>query len=182
MQVVCDHNLIFTDVVVQWPGSTHDTAIYNLSAVKKRIEAYLEEGTCNGWLIGDSGYPQRPSLMVPLKDPQTPEERAYNVSLVKCRNTVERSLGVLKSRFRVLDRKSGGGIQYNLEMAGNIILACFVLHNYCRMRNMEFPVDEDIARKIREDADFGDFASRRSSRKMKQKNRNSYGEKSFADE
>ena len=42
-------------------------------------------------------------------------------------------------------------------MAGNIILACFVLHNYCRMRNMEFPVDEDIARKIREDADLQRF-------------------------
>ena len=43
VQVVCDHNLIFTDVVVKWPGSTHDTTIYNSSAFKKRIEAYLEE-------------------------------------------------------------------------------------------------------------------------------------------
>ena len=63
VQVVYDHNLIFTDVVVKWLGSTHDTAIYNLSAVNKRIEVYLEEGTFNGWLIGDSGYPQRPSLI-----------------------------------------------------------------------------------------------------------------------
>ena len=95
--------------------------------------------------------------MVPLKDPQTLQENSYNDSLVKCRNTVERSLGVLKSRFRVLDRKSGGGIQYNLEMAGNIILACFVLQNYCRMRNMEFPIDADIARKIKEDANLRRF-------------------------
>ena len=43
LQVVCDHNLIFTDVVVKWPGSTHDTTIYNSSAFKKRIEAYQEE-------------------------------------------------------------------------------------------------------------------------------------------
>ena len=41
----CDHNLIviFTDVVAKWLGSTHDTAIYNSPAFKKRIEGYLEE-------------------------------------------------------------------------------------------------------------------------------------------
>ncbi len=61
-------------------------------------------------------------------------------------------MGVWKSRFRVLDRKSGGGIQYNLEVSSNIILACCVLHNYCRIRNMEFPIDADIEKKIREDA------------------------------
>ena len=152
VQVVCDHNLMLTDVVVKWPGSTHDTAIYNLSGVKDLVDEYLNSSGCNGWLIGDSGYPLRPSLMVPLSDPQTPQEIAYNKALVKCRNSVERCLGVLKSRFRVLDRKSGGGIQYHLELCGNVILACCVLHNYCRMRNMDFPVDTDTEKKIREDA------------------------------
>ena len=61
------------------------------------------------------------------------------------------------SRFRVLDRKSGGGIQYNLKMAGNIMLVSFVPHNYCRMRNMELPIDADIAGKIKEDTDLRRF-------------------------
>ena len=102
--------------------------------------------------IRDTLRPQRPSLMVPLKDPHTSEEKAYNDSLVKCRNTIEWCLGVWKSRFRVLDRKSGGGIQYSLETATNIILACCVLHNYCRMRNMDFPIDADIDKKVRDDS------------------------------
>lgn len=151
VQAICNHDLIFTDVVVKWPGSTHDTAIWNTCAVKKVIEEQLREGSWNGWLIGDSGYPQRPCLMIPLADPVTDEELNYNKALVKCRNTIERAFGVLKSRFRVLDRKSGGGIQYDIETAVNIIMACFVLHNYCRIRNFRTEIDADIADRIRQE-------------------------------
>lgn len=28
VQVVCDHNLKATDIVVRWPGSTHDATIF----------------------------------------------------------------------------------------------------------------------------------------------------------
>ena len=142
VQVVCNHNQLLTDVLVKWPGSTHDTAIWNNSSIKQLLLEHLKAAEWNGWLIGDSGYPQRPYMMVPLADPQSKEEIAYNNSLTKCRNTVERTLGVLKSRFRVLERKSGGGIQYELETAVNIIMACCVLHNYCRLRNMDYVADE----------------------------------------
>ena len=61
---------------------------------------------------------------------------------------MERTIEVLKSRFRTLEIKSGGGIQYDIETAVNIIMACCVLHNYCRLRNMDFDVDEDIVENI----------------------------------
>jgi hypothetical protein len=57
VQVICDHNMIFTDAVVKWPGSTHDTAIWNTCAVKDLLKDTLRQGSWNGWLIGDSGYP-----------------------------------------------------------------------------------------------------------------------------
>ena len=96
-------------------------------------------------------------MMVLLADPQSKKEIAFNNSLTKCRNTVERTLGVLKSRFRVLERKSGGGIQYELETAVNIIMACCVLHNYCRLRNMDYVVDEDIKKRIADEARLRQF-------------------------
>jgi hypothetical protein len=95
--------------------------------------------------------------MVPLAEAVTDGEKEYNRALVKCRNTIERALGVLKSPFRVLDCKSGGGIQYGVETAVNIIMACLVLHNYCRIRNINIAIDQDIADRLRRDRDLRRF-------------------------
>ncbi|KAJ8950906.1 hypothetical protein NQ314_007763 [Rhamnusium bicolor] len=56
-----------------------------------------------GWLIGDSVYPQSSILMTPFRDPAegTPEAR-YNFAHIRSRNTIQRCIGVLKSRFRGL--------------------------------------------------------------------------------
>lgn len=53
------------------------------------------------WLLGDSGYPQQPWLMIPVLNAVvgSPEER-YNTGHASARNCVERCIGVLKSRFR----------------------------------------------------------------------------------
>ncbi|RZC42826.1 DDE Tnp 4 domain containing protein, partial [Asbolus verrucosus] len=46
----------------EYPGSNHDSFIWRNSAVREA----LAEGTFSeGWLIGDSGYPQEPWLMTP---------------------------------------------------------------------------------------------------------------------
>ena len=118
VQLICDINLVFTDAIVKWPGSTHDTAIWNQCAVNDLLKEYnLSEEDSVSWLIGDSGYPQRPNLMITLTDPKTPEEEEYNKRIKKCRNSIERAIGTLKSRFRVLDRKTNGAVQYEVSMA-----------------------------------------------------------------
>ena len=40
----------FTNIVVKWPGSTHDSFILNNSG-KPDVMTGI-----NGWLLGDSGY------------------------------------------------------------------------------------------------------------------------------
>lgn len=66
--------------------------------------------------------------MTPIVDtePDTPQ-RYYTELHCRVRNTVERTIGVLKSRWRCLlvDRK----LHYHPTMAGLITNACVVLHN-----------------------------------------------------
>jgi hypothetical protein len=40
----------FTNIVVKWPGSTHDSFILNNSGIPDAMTGI------NGWLLGDSGY------------------------------------------------------------------------------------------------------------------------------
>ena len=102
-QVICDIDEKFIDAVVRWPGSTHDSTIWQLSGAKNIFEAIVKREGRNfkGWLLGDSGYAQREIMMVPLLDEElTPKQKRYNGAHKKCRCTVERAIGVLKSRFR----------------------------------------------------------------------------------
>lgn len=49
IQAVCDGDRIFSDVVARWPGSTHDSTIFNNSRLKERFE---EGEFQNSWLLG----------------------------------------------------------------------------------------------------------------------------------
>lgn len=52
-----------TDIVVRWPGSTHDSYIFNNS----RLKRLFEEGRYgNAVLVGDSGYACKSYMMTPL--------------------------------------------------------------------------------------------------------------------
>lgn len=65
VQLVCDHENKITNVVAQWPGSTHDARILDESVLAREFE----EGRHKGILLGDSGYPCRPWLMTPFRNP-----------------------------------------------------------------------------------------------------------------
>lgn len=52
VQAVVDSNLNFINIVSRWPGSTHDTRIFDNSRLRMRLESGQITG---GWLIGDSG-------------------------------------------------------------------------------------------------------------------------------
>ena len=49
MQAVCDSEMLFTDVVARWPGSTHDSYIFNQSSIRDRFE----DGELDGCLLGE---------------------------------------------------------------------------------------------------------------------------------
>ena len=94
-------------------------------------------------LAGDSGYPLEPWLLTPLSNATTPSEQAYNNAHTKTRSVIERCFGLLKSRFRCLDR-SGGTLLYTPEKTCQLITAAAVLHNFCVSRHLPAPVDETV--------------------------------------
>jgi len=56
---------------------------------------------------------------------------------------IERCFGLLKSRFRCLD-KSGGTMLYSAEKACQLVTATAVLHNYCISRRIQSCIDSAV--------------------------------------
>uniref|UniRef100_A0A8C5PYP9 Putative nuclease HARBI1 n=1 Tax=Leptobrachium leishanense TaxID=445787 RepID=A0A8C5PYP9_9ANUR len=109
VQVVCDADQRIMSVRAGNPGSFHDSWIWQESS----LATLFDEGQMpDGWLLGDKGY--------------------YNSAHCATRNVIERTFGVLKSRFLCLD-KSGGYLLYPPLKAVDIVLACYILHNVALM-------------------------------------------------
>ncbi|KAJ8910364.1 hypothetical protein NQ315_007475 [Exocentrus adspersus] len=136
VQAVCDPDLKIVDVVVRWPGSTHDATIFEYSYIKTRME---QNDFNNGLLLGDSGYGVKSYILTPLLNPIiTAAEHRYNQSHIRTRNIIERMFGVWKRRFPVLSL----GLKLEIEVIQDVIVATTVLHNIARAENEELPEDE----------------------------------------
>ncbi|CAF4498472.1 unnamed protein product [Didymodactylos carnosus] len=132
--------MMIRSAVVKWPGSTHDAFILRQSA----IATTMANGVVgDSWLLGDSGYPLHSWLLTPFNDPETGPERRYNKSLKTSRCLIERLFGVLKTRFRCLD-KTGGGLQFVPEKCVKIVLSCFYLHNLAKKLNLPDDNEDQI--------------------------------------
>ncbi|XP_018115317.1 putative nuclease HARBI1 [Xenopus laevis] len=109
VQVVCDYKMQILSVCSGFPGSCHDSFILQQSALR---EKFVSGNMPDGWLVGDAGYGCQPWMLTPLLNPENQPEMQYNLAHRKTRGVIERTFGVLKSRFRCLD-KSGGWLLYD---------------------------------------------------------------------
>ena len=82
-QFTCDANMITSSVVARWPGSAHDSIIFNES----QLIACFETGQHQGVLVGDGGYAALPYMLTPLNRPQTGPDRAYNLAHARVRGS-----------------------------------------------------------------------------------------------
>ena len=60
VQVVCDANNEFLNIVTKWPGSTHDSHIWNTCTLS---QAFENHEITTGYLVGDSAYRLTPYMM-----------------------------------------------------------------------------------------------------------------------
>ncbi|RVE39824.1 hypothetical protein evm_015526 [Chilo suppressalis] len=137
VQAICNAQLLFTDLVVRWPGSSHDERIFSAS----RRHAMFESGIYgDAVLVADSGYMNREYMMMPLDRVLSTAESLYNESQIRTRNPIERLFGIWKRRFPVLAL----GIRVSLKNAIPIIVATGVLNNILKIKGDEMPSDDSI--------------------------------------
>ncbi|XP_053383749.1 putative nuclease HARBI1 [Mercenaria mercenaria] len=135
VQAVCDSDFKFTNIVARWPGSTHDSRIFDNST----LCAKFENGDIRGTLVGDNGYPLRQYLLTPVLQPQTRGEQRFNRHLSSIRVRIENLFGIWKRRFPCTRYQ----LRVKLSTALVVIVACAVLHNLARMMMEPIPDDND---------------------------------------
>ncbi|CAC5399721.1 HARBI1 [Mytilus coruscus] len=139
VQGICDQNCLFTNVSANWPGSCHDAHVFKTSAVGIHLQdqyTSIEQGV----VLGDSGYPCRPFLLTPFRQPREQREHNFNRAHITTRCTIERTFGIWKQRFRLLKT----GIRMRPDRACKFILACAILHNIAMMLKEPIIDNDDI--------------------------------------
>ncbi|KAL7381456.1 hypothetical protein ABVT39_005720 [Epinephelus coioides] len=116
-------------------------AILELSRVSTRFfyseKQKLRDGEFgDGWFVGDSAYPLHSFLLTPVLNPTTAGKIRYNEAHICTPNIVERTFGILKSRFRCLDC-TGGALLYRPEKVAQIVVTCCMLHNITKQHGLE---------------------------------------------
>lgn len=92
--------------------------------------------------------------MTPIRTATDEYQRNYNIAHRASRNCVERCIGVLKGRFRILGKDRI--LRYAPQKTGIIINSCAVLHNMMIEANVplqEISVDDDEYEEVTVDED-----------------------------
>ncbi|XP_072346022.1 putative nuclease HARBI1 isoform X3 [Scyliorhinus torazame] len=130
VQLVCDHRKRILQVCARFSGSSDDAYILQNSQVP---DLFLQQPQLEGWILGDRSYPLQTWLMTPVKNPRTKAELQYNLSHSSTRATIKQTIGLLKMRFRCLDR-SRGALKYDPTKVSQIVVVCCALHNLAQQR------------------------------------------------
>ena len=147
VQAVCDWRFLFIDAAVKWPGSVHDGRVFANSRIKRLLKGkkipMLYRELLPGYdkvpvtLLGDPAYPLLPYCMKEYPHARTNEEVILNNMLRSARNPIECAFGRLKARWQILNKR----IDMGLVFVPCIVYACFVLHNFCEIHNVN--IDDD---------------------------------------
>ncbi|GFT27293.1 putative nuclease HARBI1 [Trichonephila clavipes] len=144
VQTIVDSDLVIRNVVARWPGSAHDSTVFNNSAACLALKTNALYQDFH--LLGDTGYACEKYLLTPFGNPSFLSEARYNKSHVLTRNTIERKYGILK-RFPCLSI----GLNCHIDRVPAIVVACCVLHNLCiRLEDPEPPADPQIEALVRQ--------------------------------
>ncbi|XP_066600973.1 putative nuclease HARBI1 [Prorops nasuta] len=127
LQVICNEKRQFIHCFAGMPGSVHDMRVFKYSGVQQKC---CENNFFNKYIIADSAYTIQKHIMVPYKDNGhlLVDEINYNRILSQSRMVVERSIGLLKGRWRCLLDKL---LMRRTDLIPYYIIACCVLHNVC---------------------------------------------------
>ena len=140
LQAVVDHDYLFQDICVGWPGSVHDARVFANSGMYKKMtidrifdgnEVQIKGKNIPLFLIGDSAYPLKTFLMKPFtfNSSLANDQKVFNYHLSKARIVVENAFGRLKARWRRLTKRN----DMNVSNIPYVVTACCILHNICEI-------------------------------------------------
>ena len=123
IQAVVNGRKLFLDFACGYPGSMHDARVLRRSAIFGRAERreILSAPTVNinkvgPYLVGDSAYRLCPLLMKPYPEgTRDHDEIKLYKELSSARVKVECAFGLLKSRWRVLQKRFDSGIDFKFK-------------------------------------------------------------------
>ena len=96
--------------------------------------------------------------------PENPQE-LFNLRHASLRNVIERTFGVLKKRFPII--ASGTEARYHVDTTSEIVLACYILHNFLMTHfSDDQPLDDAEL-----EGTLGDAQSAQSSRRYERRER-----------
>ena len=158
LQAVVDHNLLFTDLFIGWPGSVHDARVLANSALYRRCNSKewlqgdslrVNNTNLSIFLIGDSAYPLLPWLIKPFSTSPSLslQQKTFNYRICRGRVVVELAFGRLKARWRRLLKRN----DMLVTNVPNVIAACCTLHNICEVHGDVF--DEEWLEDCESDED-----------------------------
>lgn len=148
VQAVVDHEFLFRNLCVGWPGSVHDARVLANSSIYKKINndqllvgniLQFQGHSLRPFIIGDSAYPLLPWLIKPFSfsSSLSSQQKLFNYRVSRARVVVEIAFGRLKARWRRLSKQ----IEMDIDNVPHIISACCVLHNVCEVHGDKFNDD-----------------------------------------
>ena len=129
LQRLVDHNYMFRNVFMGWPGKSHDAKISKNSPLYQEclqrtfLPTTLSRHTRNtsipSLIFGDSVYALEELIMRPYADrgDLNPQEKRCNVALSKSLVVVENAFGRFKGRFQCLSKRLDISVQNTVNIA-----------------------------------------------------------------
>ncbi|KAL0430454.1 UNVERIFIED_CONTAM: hypothetical protein Sradi_0671400 [Sesamum radiatum] len=133
----------------QWEGSAADGRVLR-DSLSRSTGLKVPPGM---YYLCDNGYANGEGFLTPyrgvryhLKEwdrggggPQNARE-LFNLRHAAARNVIERSFGLLKTRWGILRSPS----YYSIDVQSCIVVACCLLHNYVRMEMPDDPLESEV--------------------------------------
>lgn len=146
---ICNFDMKFIYAFVGVPGRAHDTKVLTYCA---RNEPFFPHPPNGKYYLVDAGYPTRTGYLGPYRrvryhldqfnrgGPPTNTREVFNRRHSSMRSVIERTFGVWKAKWRILDRRHP---KYGLIKWIKLVTSTMTLHNFIRDSHRE---DNDFVR------------------------------------
>lgn len=105
LQLICDHQLRIRHYILGYPGSVHDSRMWNESYMCSHLDAFFSQ---DEWLCGDKGYGLSKTVITPFRDNTTEvsvkDRHWFNKYFSSQRVAIEHVNGILKETFQSLKK------------------------------------------------------------------------------